>query len=68
MARLQEVFEVSQRRGCAVLGVDRTIVRYVSRQPDDATARERMSELASQRRWFGYRRLHWLLCREGRRM
>ncbi|QIQ87793.1 MAG: transposase [Erythrobacter sp.] len=56
---------MSQRRACAVLGVDRTMVRYVSRRPDDAKARERIRELASQRRRFGYRRLHWLLCREG---
>jgi len=41
------------------------MVRYVSRRPDDAEARERIRELASQRRRFGYRRLHWLLCREG---
>jgi putative transposase len=65
VAHLQEVFEVSQRRACAVLGADRTMVRYVSRRPDDAKARERIRELASQRRRFGYRRLHWLLCREG---
>ncbi len=50
---------------CAVLGVDRTMVRYVSRRPDDANARERFRELASQRRRFGYRRLYWLLFREG---
>ncbi|BDW83726.1 transposase [Erythrobacter sp. Dej080120_24] len=56
---------MSQRRACTVLGVDRTMVRYVSRRPDDAKARERIRELASQRRRFGYRRLHWLLCREG---
>jgi len=65
VAHLKEVFEVSQRRACAVLGVDRTMVRYVSRRADDAKARERIRELASQRRRFCYRRLHWLLCREG---
>ncbi|MBW4332389.1 IS3 family transposase [Stakelama sp. CBK3Z-3] len=65
VAHLQKVFEVSQRRACAVLGADRTMVRYVSRRPDDTKARERIRELASQRRRFGYRRLHWLLCREG---
>jgi hypothetical protein len=63
VAHLQEVFEVSQRRACALLGADRTMVRYISRRPDDAKARERIRELASQRRRFGYRRLHWLLCR-----
>jgi len=46
VAHLQEVFEVSQRRACAVLGADRTMVRYVSRQPDDVKARERIRELA----------------------
>ena len=56
---------MGQRRACAVLGADRTMVRYVSRRPDDAKARERIRKLASQRRRFGYRRLHWLLCREG---
>ena len=65
MAHLQEVFEVSQRRACEALGVDRTSVRYVSRRPDDTAARARIRELAGQRRRFGYRRLHWLLCREG---
>ncbi|MCP5387292.1 MAG: transposase [Novosphingobium sp.] len=59
------VAQASQRRACAVLGADRTMVRYVSRRPDGGKARERIRELASQRRRFGYRRLHWLLCREG---
>jgi len=44
------------------------MVRYVSRRPDDVKARERIKELASQRRRFGYLRLHWLLCREGWKM
>ena len=56
---------MSQRRACDALGVDRTTVRYQSRRPDDAEARERMRVLAGERRRFGYRRLHWLLSREG---
>jgi hypothetical protein len=35
VAHLEEVFEVSQRRACDVLGVDRTMVRYRSRRGDD---------------------------------
>lgn len=65
MAHLREVFEASQRRACEALGVDRTSVRYVSRRPDDTAARVRIRELPGQRRRFGYRRLHGLLCREG---
>ncbi|BAJ81408.1 putative transposase [Acidiphilium multivorum AIU301] len=65
VAHLRTLFEVSQRRACDALGVDRTTVRYQSRRPDDAEARERMRVLAGERRRFGYRRLHWLLSREG---
>jgi putative transposase len=42
VAHLEEVFEVSQRRACDVLGVDRTMVRYRSRRGDDGAIRERM--------------------------
>ena len=37
-------------------------------RPDDTGLRQRLRELASQRRRFGYRRLHLLLEREGVRM
>jgi putative transposase len=65
VAHLEQVFEVSQRRACDVLGVDRTVVRYRSRRGHDGAIRERMRGLAAERRRFGYRRLHWLLGREG---
>lgn len=68
VTHLERVFEVSQRRACDVLGVDRTMVRYRSRRGDDGTIRERMRGLAAERRRFGYRRLHWLLGREGVRI
>jgi putative transposase len=64
-AHLKQAFEVSQRRACSAIGVDRSSVRYRSRRPDDGTARARLRELAAARRRFGYRRLHILLCREG---
>ena len=64
-SHLQTVFNVSQRRACDALGVDRTMIRYASRRSDDAAVRERMRGLAAERRRFGYRRLHWLLGREG---
>ena len=50
------------------MGVDRTSVRYRSRQPDDGAVRSRLRELAAARRRFGYRRLHVLLGREGTHM
>lgn len=38
-AHLGDAFEVSQRRACRVIGVDRTSVRYRGRRPDDAPLR-----------------------------
>jgi putative transposase len=64
-AHLEQVHEVSQRRACQALGVDRSSVRYRSRRPDDGFIRSRLREIATVRRRFGYRRLHILLQREG---
>jgi transposase InsO family protein len=41
------------------------VIRYQSRRTSDAGLREKLRELAHQRRRFGYRRLHILLRREG---
>ena len=56
---------VSQRRACEVLSVDRSSMRYRSVRPDDASIREAMKKVASERRRFGYRRIHVMLDRQG---
>jgi putative transposase len=58
----------SQRRACRLIGIDHSVLGYRSKRPDDAPLRQRLRELAQQRRRFGYRRLGWLLVREGCRM
>jgi len=55
----------SQRRACALVGLDPETYRYRSRREDDAALRRRLRELASERRRFGHRRLLILLRREG---
>ena len=55
----------SQRRACGLVGIDPRVYRYRSTRPDDAGLRTRLRALASERRRFGYRRLHLLLKREG---
>ena len=65
VATLVEHHEMSERRACSVIGADRTSIRCRSRRPDDHDLRERRRALASERRRFGYRRLHVLLRREG---
>jgi putative transposase len=62
---LQAAYEMSERRACRVLGVDRTSVRYQATRPDDDVLRDPLRTLAQERRRFGYRRLHVLLRREG---
>ena len=58
----------SERRACRLIGVDRTAFQYRPRRPDDADVRERLRELANERRRFGYRRLALMLKRDGLRM
>ena len=55
----------SQRRACTLVGLSPKTYRYVSRRPDDGKLRQELKRLASERRRFGYRRLHLLLRRQG---
>ncbi|MEO1200239.1 MAG: IS3 family transposase [Pseudomonadota bacterium] len=55
----------SQRWACGLVGIDPRVYRYRTTRSDDAELRGRLKELASERRRFGYRRLHLLLKREG---
>ena len=63
-----EAHGISERRACSIIGADRSTVRYRHRRTDDAAFRDRLRELAAERRRFGYRRLKLLLDREGMRM
>ncbi len=55
----------SQRRACGLVGQEPKTYRYASKRPDDGALRQRLKELALERRRFGYRRLHIMLRREG---
>jgi len=65
VAHLVTRHEVSERRACLTLGVNRGSVRYRTRRPTDEALRERLRALAAERRRFGYRRLFVLLRRAG---
>ena len=56
---------MSERRACRVINADRNSMRHRSTRGDDAGLREKLGELDSQSRRFGYRRLHIRLRREG---
>ncbi len=63
--RLREYFQMSERQACRVLAADRKMIRYTSLRPSETELRERLRELAKERRRFGYRGLLILLQREG---
>ena len=46
----------SQRRACALVGIDPRVYRYRSTRSDDTALRARLRELSGERRRFGYLR------------
>jgi len=58
--------ELSERRACQLLGISRRWRRYQSRRRDQDLA-EALLELALRHPRFGYRRLHQMVLRQGRR-
>lgn len=52
-------------RACGLVGISRSLYGYRSRRPVPAGLRERINELAGEKRRYGYRRIHILLRREG---
>ena len=52
-------------QACRLMGMSRSLYGYEARRPDDEALKARLTALAAQKRRYGYRRLHVLLCREG---
>ena len=65
MSGLRTQFQMSERRACRVIGMQRCSYRYQSRRKDWVELRQRLLQLAAERKRFGYQRLHVLLRREG---
>lgn len=59
---------MSERRGCAALGVGRSSIGYRSTKPDQAPLRMRICDLVKSRVRYGYFRIYILLRREGWRV
>lgn len=65
VANLMDVHQVSQRRACSALDVDRSSVRYQSRRTNDTDLRDAIKAVAKERRRFGCRRLQVMVERQG---
>ncbi|MBV9483024.1 MAG: IS3 family transposase [Acidobacteria bacterium] len=65
VAFVQEKFNLSQRRACELVGVDRSSHRYQAKAERNVELKQQLEELARKRPRFGYRRLTALLQRQG---
>ena len=59
---------LSERRGCAVIGIGRSSVGYLAHACDDDELLNRIKKLALRHPRYGYRRVWALLKREGERI
>lgn len=65
MAFVQTEHDLSERRACKLLEVDRSSYVYEPRPDRNVELREELLKLARQKPRYGYRRLHVLLERRG---
>lgn len=60
-----ELYKVSLNRACDVTTVQRSLMYYKSRRPDQAFLKKRIKDIAMSRVGYGYERIYMLLRREG---
>ncbi len=65
MQAVRERFDVTERRSCRWVGVNRKLLHYRSRRADDAPLRQHLETLAVAHRRYGLPRLTVLLRRAG---
>ena len=65
MDHARATWQVSVRRACRALPVNRATYHYRSRRAGQAQLTERIKEIAATRVRYGYRRIHVLLRRDG---
>ena len=66
MRYLAEIRRCSERHACAVVGLSRSLVRYIARRrKDEAELIKEIHKLAIRHKRYGYRRITVLLKREG---
>jgi len=63
VAFASQQFQVSERRACKLMGMNRGSYRYEPRPDRNVQLREALVTLAKQKPRYGYRRLHALLVR-----
>ena len=64
MSHIRESLGLSERKACLLVNISVSECRYQPRKADDSALRQRLRELAGQRKRFGSPRLHIMLRRE----
>lgn len=64
VSHIRERLGLSERKACILVDLSRTAYGYQSQREDDTILRNRLRELAGQRKRFGSPRLHIMLKRE----
>lgn len=62
---LRQVHGLTVRRACGLARISCSLYRYRSKRQDCAALKQRIVELAAEKRRYGYRRIHVLLRHEG---
>jgi len=65
VSHIRESLGLSERKACLLTNISASVYRYQPKPDNDNILRQRMRELAEQRKRFGSPRLHILLKREG---
>lgn len=65
VSHVMKAHELGVTKACGLIGISRSLYRYEAKRPEDSELKARLCELATQKRRYGYRRLHVLLRREG---
>ena len=64
VSHARESLGLSERKACLLVNISASVYRYRPKEGNDVTLRQRLRELAEQRKRFGSPRLHILLKRE----
>jgi putative transposase len=65
VSHLMTTHQLGVTRAYGLIGISRSLYLYEAKRPGDGQLKQRLSELAQQKRRYGYRRLYVLPCREG---
>ena len=64
-SHVSESLGLSERKSCLLVNLSTSVFRYQPKRKSDDIVRQRLRELAEERKRFGSPRLHILLRREG---